>query len=139
MAYSDDELTVIFDRTDGNCHICGKRLAFRNYGNPNSAWGSWEVEHSNPKATGGTNRRNNLYAAHISCNRSKGKNSTRDARAQHGRTAAPLSYKRKQQLKTDGAIAGGSLGLVVGALGGPVGAITCAVLGAVIGYDQDIE
>lgn len=139
MAYSDEELTVIFDRTDGKCHICGDRLAFRNYAKPNSAWGAWEVEHSNPKAKGGTNRRNNLYAAHITCNRSKGARSTRSVRAQHGRTAAPLSAKRKQQLKTGNAVACGGLGLLLGSLGGPVGAITVATLGAVLGYEQNVE
>lgn len=139
MAYSDEELTAIFERTDGKCHICGTRLAFRNYNNPEGTWGVWEVEHSNPKAKGGTNRRNNLYAAHVSCNRSKGKNSTRSARAKNGRTAAPLSAKRKQERKTDNAVLVGGLGLALGALGGPITAIACATLGAALGYEQDVE
>jgi hypothetical protein len=32
MAYSDEELSYIYDKTNGYCNHCGKKLAFSNYG-----------------------------------------------------------------------------------------------------------
>ena len=64
MGYDNDRLNDIFDKTDRDCHICGKRLAFSNYG-VIGARGAWEVEHSVPRSRGGTDRLSNLYAACI--------------------------------------------------------------------------
>jgi len=75
MAFSSEQLNQIYNRTSGYCHICHKKLAFKNYG-VFGARGAWEVEHSNPQAKGGTNRLNNLYPACITCNRSKGASRT---------------------------------------------------------------
>ena len=98
MRFSNYDLVDIFDRTDGDCHLCGRRLALANYG-CFGARGAWEVEHSNPRATGGTNRRNNLYPACISCNRSKRDGSTRAHRARYGRTAAPYGRAKRETLR----------------------------------------
>lgn len=68
--YLSERLRRIYDKTDGNCHLCRGSLAFSNYGNLGSR-GAWEVDHSIPKAKDGTDNLNNLFPAHTSCNRSK--------------------------------------------------------------------
>src|SRR5260221_9354111 len=87
MPYSQDELRTIFQKTDERCHLCWKGLRLNSYGLP----GGWEVEHSIARSNGGTDRLNNLFPAHITCNREKGTKTTRTARSWHGRTRAPLS------------------------------------------------
>jgi hypothetical protein len=138
MAYSDDDLSRIFDRTDGCCHICGKKLCFGNY----AAFGTkgcWEVEHHRARANGGTNGLRNLYAACISCNRRKRDGSTRNARGFHGRNAAPLSAKRKAAVREDNALTaaviGGGAALAVG-IAGPL-AWAAAAVAAVIGHSAE--
>ena len=74
MGYSKEKLHEIYDRTTGYCHICHKKLAFKNYSSVGSR-GAWEVEHSKPRAKGGSDNLKNLYPACIFCNRSKGKKS----------------------------------------------------------------
>src|SRR5436190_23772164 len=98
MAFDNERLSDIYDRTCGHCHTCGKKVAWSNYTNF-GARGAWEVEHSSPRARGGTDRLSNLYPACISCNRSKRDGSTRSARAQYGRGAAPLSAIRKDVMR----------------------------------------
>lgn len=139
MGHSNERLNAIYYRTDGRCHICSKKLAFKNYANSEGARGAWEVEHSKAKSKGGTDRLCNLYAACIPCNRKKGVSSTKSARAKHGRTAAPLSAAKKRDKRASNAAAGGILGGLVGALGGPLGVIVGAGLGAAIGHDQAVE
>ena len=95
MAFNDEALSRIFDRTDGRCHICGKTLCFQNYG-ASGRRGAWEVEHSMPRARGGTDHANNLFAACIPCNRAKGTVTTRTARRWNDRTAAPFSREEGQ-------------------------------------------
>ena len=85
-----DRLNRIFSRTGGQCHICRKQLCFGNYGAIGKR-GAWEIEHSRPRSRGGTDHLNNLYAACISCNRSKGNGTTASARGGNGYRAAPLS------------------------------------------------
>jgi 5-methylcytosine-specific restriction endonuclease McrA len=137
MAFNEEELNKIYDRTTGHCHICHKKLAFRNYGKL-GARAAWEVEHSNPQVKGGSNRLNNLYPACISCNRSKGSSCTASVRAKHGKTRAPLSTEKRQKAKTGNALAGGALGgMMGGAVAGPVGAILCACVGAALGHSQN--
>lgn len=136
MAFNEDELSQIYDRTSGYCHICHKKLAFKNYGKF-GARAAWEVEHSNPQANGGTNRLNNLYPACISCNRSKGASSTATARAMHGKNRAPLSVDKRKKAKAGNALAGVALGAMVGAVAGPVGAFLGACVGAAVGHSQN--
>lgn len=59
MKLTHDQLEYVFERTAGYCHLCHCKLAFCNYG-LHGTRGAWEVEHSNPRARGGTNRLNNL-------------------------------------------------------------------------------
>ncbi len=141
MAFSDEQLNWIYDRTNGKCHICGKQVFFVNYGNPNGK-GAWEVEHSVPRAKGGSDYLRNLYPACIKCNRAKSTATTRTARAWHGRTRAPLSKEKREQSKQRNAMAGaGVLGLV-GAILAPwtiPGAIIGVAIGGFLGYAIDPE
>lgn len=137
MAFDNDTLKRIFERSDGVCHLCRKKLAFRNYGQ-NGGRGAWEVEHSNARSNGGTDRLNNLYPAHIACNRSKGDKSSRSARAKHGYRSAPLSAKAKKK----SAVAGGLIGAALGYILVPppfriAAALLSAVAGAVAGSKQE--
>jgi 5-methylcytosine-specific restriction endonuclease McrA len=131
------DLRTIYDRTRGKCHLCHRKLAFNNYGCVGARM-AWEIEHSNPRANGGTERFNNLYGACIPCNRSKGARSTRSARGKNGYTRAPLSREKHAAAKRGntlgGAVAGGLLGFRVG---GPPGAALGALLGAAIGSSKD--
>ena len=100
--------------------------------------GAWEVEHSRPRCEYGSEGLCNLYAAHISCNRSKQARSTRSARAQYGRTRAPLSVKRRAQVKVDNAVTEGLLGGLVGAaIGGRRGFVVGALVAGKNGYDRN--
>jgi 5-methylcytosine-specific restriction endonuclease McrA len=114
VRYTDEELTDIFDRTNGRCHLCFARLAFSNYGYFGER-GAWEVEHSIPRALGGTNRLNNLYAACIVCNRSKGTQSTRAVRGWRGYSAAPFSTAKRTRLRRWHALLGAVIGYLAGA------------------------
>lgn len=134
--YTDEQLNTVFDRTDGNCHICGKRMAFSNYGAPGRRQ-AWEVEHSRPRAHGGTDHVNNLYGAHVSCNREKGTLSSRSARARHGRTRAPRSRVEKGRVQRENTVGGAVVGAALGAAMGPGGWILGGLVGAAIG--QEIE
>lgn len=129
MTFNQETLNHVYDRTDGHCHICRKKLVRKNYGVLGSR-GAWEAEHSKPRAQGGSNHGNNLYAACISCNRSKGKSSTRSARSKNGFKAAPYSQEKKTKNAWLGA------GTVCGAawlLAPPQFKIPMAILGALLG------
>jgi len=136
MKFNDDQLNDIYDRTSGYCHLCHKKLAFKNYGII-GARGAWEVEHSKPQAKGGTNHKNNLYPACISCNRSKGASSTTSARAKNGKTRAPLSKAKRKSAKAENAVAGGALGAAVGSMFGPGGTVLGGLIGAVMGHKEN--
>ena len=67
MAYSDEELSYIYDKNDGYCWHCGKKIDFVNYGKVGRK-GAWEIDHSNPR---GVDDLRNWVPACIGCNRSK--------------------------------------------------------------------
>ncbi len=125
----------IYDKTNGACHICHKKLSFSNYG-IHGAKASWHVDHSVPRAKGGSDHPNNLFPACISCNLEKGIVSTRAIRNKYGNTRAPLSKKRKQRIQDENAIGGAAIGGAIGLIAGPVGGLVGAFIGAVIGYDE---
>lgn len=58
MAYSKDTLRHICDKTSSRCHICWKKVAWKNYGIVGARM-AWEVDHSNPRARGGSDRTSN--------------------------------------------------------------------------------
>lgn len=110
MPFSNEQLNNVYDRTNGRCHICGRKRSFSNYGRVR-AKGAWHVDHSVPRARGGTNHGNNLFVACVGCNCSKGARSTRSARRYHSRSAAPLS--RTAQKDADFASALGAAALAI--------------------------
>jgi len=128
MKFDDETLDRIFSRTDGQCHICRKQLSFSNYGSGGKR-GAWEVEHSIPRSKGGKDHLNNLYAACISCNRSKGNASTRSARAKNGYRQAPLSKDKKNS----NAWTGGAIGILAFLFVPPPIRLAVAVVGGVVG------
>lgn len=71
MGFTDEELSDIYDKNEGYCEYCGKKLAFTNYGRLCER-GAWEVDHSVPKSRGGTDYLRNLVPACVECNRQKG-------------------------------------------------------------------
>lgn len=129
MAFDEETLNRIFERTDGSCHLCRKKLAFSNYGRA-GARGAWEVEHSKARVRGGTDHLNNLYAAHIRCNRIKSDGHTKTARAAYGYRSAPLSKAEKQRNGMKGGVLGAVLGFL---LVPPQLRLVAMVLGAVAG------
>ena len=133
-----DRLDRIFSRTDGRCHICRKRLCFDNYGAIGKR-DAWEIEHSHPRSKGGTDHLNNLYAACISCNRSKGNATTASARSGNGYRTAPLSKQKKQQNTLKGGIAGSLAAFFVPPPLRLVALVAGAAAGALLGHDYEPE
>jgi len=134
MAYTRIELRQVYDRTSGYCHVCGEKLSFTNYGRPGEK-GAWHVDHSKPRAKGGTDHANNLYAACINCNMEKATFTTKTARRWHGRPRAPLSRGKREKARRANAVACGVIGGIVGSLFGPLGTTIGAGIGARIGHD----
>lgn len=130
MAYCQEDLRIIFRKTDGRCHICWKDLKRSSYGQP----GGWEVEHSNPRCNGGTDRLCNLFPSHIRCNREKGTKSTRTARSWNGKTKAPISRVKKKEIRSKNRWGWGTAGaLLLGLVAGPGGAVLGGLAGVALG------
>lgn len=130
--YDDDRLQAIFERANGLCHLCGKKLASSNYG-AHGRRGAWEVDHSKPIAEGGTDHLNNLYPAHTSCNRSKQAQSSTAIRKTNGRTRPPLSSAAIEREKETNALTGAFAGGLLGArITGPHGFLIGAIVGGLV-------
>ncbi len=138
MAYSNETLNRIYDRTDGRCHICGKKLSFVNYAEIGRR-GAWQVEHSRCKANGGSNHLNNLFPACTSCNLQKATFTTRAARAWNGRTRAPRSKSAKKQERLSNTVAGVFLGGLIGALAGSRGLAAGVAIGGLVGSSVEVD
>jgi hypothetical protein len=137
MAFDSNQLTRIFNRTSGKCHICRKKLCRNNYGEFGRR-GAWEVEHSVAQCKGGTDHCNNLYAACVSCNRRKGKLTTATARSWHGHTKAPMSVDRQEKARIENTVLGMLGGSLAGlAVGGPVGCFLGLAAGGGIANSLD--
>ena len=133
MKRDEAELRAIYDRTEGQCHICRKRLGFRSYGLFGKR-GAWDIEHSIAQARGGTDHGNNLFAACISCNRGKSDSSSRAARRQHGYQCAPYSARKRKRNASIGAAIGSLAMLLVPPQFKVAAAIVGALTGAIAGY-----
>jgi 5-methylcytosine-specific restriction endonuclease McrA len=129
MAYSLETRRLVFRKTDGRCHICWGRLSLGSYGQA----GGWEVEHSNPRCNGGSDRLCNLFPAHIRCNREKGTNGTRTARSWNGRTKAPLSRAKKEEIRSKNRWGWGAGLALLGLPAGLPAVLLLGLLGAAIG------
>lgn len=139
MAHSPETLEWVFAKTAGRCHLCHKQLSRCNYGACGTR-GAWEVDHSVPRARGGTDHGNNLFAACTSCNRSKQHGSTRSRRRSNGVRRAPLSQEKRNEARQTNMLGGGSIGACIGgAIGGPPLALLCGAIGAALGWDTDPE
>jgi 5-methylcytosine-specific restriction endonuclease McrA len=68
--WDDDTINYVYDKNKGYCWHCDRKLSFINYGKFGKK-GAWEIDHSVPKARGGTDNRNNLVPSCMICNRSK--------------------------------------------------------------------
>jgi hypothetical protein len=131
MAYDSATLNDIYDKTAGRCHLCGKKLAFTNYGRHGQR-AAWEVDHSRPRARGGTDMFRNLLPACTGCNRSKQAGANRKIRIGFGLDRAPLSYDQRAAQRSRNIVAGAAVGA---ALAGPWG----AVIGALLGSDARLD
>jgi 5-methylcytosine-specific restriction endonuclease McrA len=138
VACDDKTLSRIYDRTSGYCHICGKKMSFTNYALPGRK-GAWEIEHSVPRSKGGTDHANNLFGAHIACNRDKSDHTTQTARNWHGRKRAPLSRAQRKDAQSSNTIGGAVIGGLIGLAGGPAGVIAGSLIGAGIGSSMKPE
>ena len=136
MAYDKITLRKIYDRTSGYCHICKKKLSFKNYGKIDNK-SPWEIEHSRPRSKGGSDHLNNLYASCISCNRKKGTFTSRTARSWNNRRIAPLSKVKRKETKYTNAMLGGIIGLRIGLYVSPLIGLVGAAIGGIICYDVD--
>jgi len=132
MAKNLLRLRRIYDKTDGRCHICHSKLSFKSHGRRN-AKGSWHIDHSVPRARGGSDHGNNLFAACIGCNLDKGTLSTRIVRRYYGTARAPYSKTKKTRIRENNTTAGAVVGGLIGAVGGPLGFFVGAAIGAMIG------
>ncbi|MGB0712304.1 MAG: HNH endonuclease [Gammaproteobacteria bacterium] len=130
MKLSQNAKQALFDKTDGRCHLCHKKLVFTNYGIA-GAKGAWEKEHSKARAKGGTDHANNLFAACIPCNRSKQDQSTYAVRSRNGVKGAPRSRKKRESDQLKAGLGGAASGALLGfRVAGPVGGL----VGCVVGY-----
>ena len=137
MGYSQNAKRQIFDATAGRCHLCGQKLSFKNYAREGCR-GAWEIDHSKPRANGGSNRRRNLLPAHIPCNRSKAASANINIRQRHGFTRKPLSKTALAAARGRNTWIGGIAGLAACAwFFGPAGALVGAGVGALVGNSVD--
>ncbi|OJW82322.1 MAG: hypothetical protein BGO69_17180 [Bacteroidetes bacterium 46-16] len=134
MGYDNEKLNKIFDKTDGCCHICHKKLAFSNYGSYGSR-GAWHVDHSKAKANGGTNHVNNLFPACVKCNLDKSTYHAKTARSWNNKSRAPYAAKKKQELKEVNTITAVTLCAIAGSAFGPVGTLVGGAIGGIIGNE----
>ncbi len=70
MGFDNETVVGVYDKTDGYCYYCGKKLSLKNYGKVGNH-GVWEIDHSKPKSKGGTDYLRNLVPACVDCNRDK--------------------------------------------------------------------
>ena len=70
MAYSEAEVNLVYDRTNGRCFYCGVQLSFKNYGKVGEK-GAWEIDHFIPIASNGAHQPYNWVPACVECNTAK--------------------------------------------------------------------
>ncbi len=99
-----NERRQIYDSTGGYCHLCHKKAFWKNYG-AHGKRGAWEIDHSNARANGGTDRLNNLRPAHTTCNRVRQDLTARAYRERNGVKALPPSREeRRDEAAVNGAL-----------------------------------
>lgn len=139
MGYTTGERRGIWQKTAGRCHLCKRRLALGQYGLA-GARSAWEVDHSTPRAAGGTERWSNLLPACVPCNRSKQDKTTLAKRSENGFRRKPLLREERATEKRAAAAKGVTAGAVIGAIfGGPAGAAVGSLIGGLVGHAADPE
>lgn len=136
--FSNERLNDIFDKTNGRCHLCGRKLSFSSYGESRKH-GAWHVEHSRPKAMNGTDHLNNLYPGCIECNLAKGAGETRSFRRKNGLRRAPMSFAELEEKQLTNTFIFGLAGVALGAMHCPKTAFWCGVVGLAAGMVMEIE
>ena len=99
MGYNAEFLYELHDSTGGTCHICTKRIAFSNYGDPYGR-GGWQVDHVHPRALGGKDDPSNLAPACIPCNQAKGRETRALVRDSGGQAAVVRRSVRDGEIIT---------------------------------------
>lgn len=138
MKRSNERLNAIYDKTNGYCHLCHKKLAFSNYG-INGAKGAWHIDHSIPRAKGGSDHLNNLYAACIPCNLTKSDSNNKLVRSVYGHKRAPYSKSKLESIKNTNTSGGFIVGAIIGLRFGPIGALVGGLVGGLIGSDSTLQ
>ena len=70
IPWTDEQERFIFERDNGKCQRCGKRLVFGN--RHKSKTGAWHMGHRRAIAEGGSNHLRNIIAECIICNLKQG-------------------------------------------------------------------
>jgi len=135
VSYDTKTRRAIYERTGGYCHICRKKIYFKNFG-VHGARGACHVDHSTPRSRGGSDRLSNLFAACIPCNLKKGADTNRKARRPHGNRRKPPSRKDRREAINAQRATTFLGGVVGGAFGGPVGVFLGAAAGHVLGSGE---
>ncbi|MBI1805043.1 MAG: HNH endonuclease [Ignavibacteriae bacterium] len=115
MAFDNETIELVFEKSVRKCHHCGKQLAWKNYGRRDLR-GGWEIDHSRPHARGGTDHLNNLVASCWSCNLDKSDLTTGQFR-QFAEPIRQVRHRKKVERQVEsvvGAIAVGGL-IILGA------------------------
>ena len=134
MAYTEEQIRRAWKSTDGRCHLTGRRLRLSDYGR------TWEIDHSKPRAKGGSDHGNNLKPALLVVNRSKQASTSRAVRRAYGLQRSPMSRAEQNRNRVNNAAGGAVLGAVAGgAMAGPVGALVGGVLGGLVGHGTKVE
>lgn len=89
------EIKLIYSKTDGCCHLCGKKHRLSDYAI------TWQREHHIPKANGGSDNVRNLFVACIKCNLIKGVLPSKVVRKWMGLNQVPLSRKAKLRIRQE--------------------------------------
>ena len=70
MPFTRQELSEVFRKSGGRCHVCGKALVFAKYGHFGRL-GEWELDHVKPTPEDGFPSVDSVFPACILCNRHK--------------------------------------------------------------------
>lgn len=89
------EIKLIYSKTDGCCHLCGKKHRLSDYAI------TWQREHHIPRANGGSDNIRNLFVACIKCNLIKGTLPSKVVRRWMGLNQVPLSRKAKLRIRQE--------------------------------------
>lgn len=66
MAFTEDVIRNAFEKVNGYCQICGKKLVYNNRGSTEGR-GGWEAEHIKPVSEGGNDTIRNCMILCMEC------------------------------------------------------------------------